>query len=248
MKKYFVVLLSVIFIILSSANIAFAQVGNLGTTSDLSTCPEVIVNTADSTQKQIKVNELYGDNSKNLDASNLNNGNPDEALQAYNPAKGHERIEPLYVDANNKVTFEVTKQKYTRGYLLSQVSAYYKTISCPATITGLQTLFLRMLMIINTFVGFVLFYVIARAAIIRMTARGDAEAVKKSMSMISNAIVGLVIVIIAYTAVIFIGTQFLPSDPCQKFSFIDSGKILFFFDQSDISPVTVTSKDNPNCS
>lgn len=115
----------------------------------------------------------------------------------------------------------------------------YSDLACPAKISDLQTLFLRLLVIANSIAGMVLLFVIGKAAIMRMTSRGSADIVKKSTAMITNAIVGLVIVIIAYTILIFIGTRLLPGDICPgyTYSFLDSGRVLFFFNQSDISPV-----------
>lgn len=124
----------------------------------------------------------------------------------------------------------------TYSILYTKFGTTLSNISCPPSFKDLQTLFMRLLIIVDTIVGLVIFYVFAKAAIIRMTSRGNPDAIKKSTGMITGAIGGLAIVLGAYIVLILIGTRLLPSNPCYNFSFVDSARILFLFDQSNISP------------
>ena len=105
---------------------------------------------------------------------------------------------------------------------------------------------MRMFIVIDSIVGLVVFYVLAKAAITRMLSRGNPDLVKKSMSMIIGAITGLGIVLTGYIVLIFIGQRLLPSNPCYRYSFTDSARVLFFFDQSDISPNAI-EKNSTTC-
>ncbi|MEI7604482.1 MAG: pilin [bacterium] len=188
-------------------------------------------------------------NSSNTIYLNQANGTSTEQMTAI--VKGQANPVPLFVqyDSNGTVSFVTTDTgtPLTRKTLTDIFGTQYANIKCPAKITDLQTLFLRLLVIINTMVGLVILFVIVKASLIRMTSRGNPEALKKAMGMISNGIVGFVIVLIAYIAVVFIGTRLLPAGDCQEFSFVDSGKILFFFDQSGISPNKIQDSQDSNC-
>jgi hypothetical protein len=138
----------------------------------------------------------------------------------------------------------------TRKILLEKFSKIYSKISCPAQLKDLAVLFLRLLVVLNTVVGGVILYVLGKASIIRMTSRGNMDAIKKSTAMFAGCGFAICIIIGAYTGLIFLGTRLLPPSDCYRYSFIDSGRILFFFDQSDISPVLVNgdeAKAVPEC-
>ena len=138
-------------------------------------------------------------------------------------------------DTTVKVNYGFGFQEKNRSDLINQFISK-TSITCPPRIGDLQTLFMRMLIILDTTVGLVVLFVLIRASIIRMTSRGNAEAVKKSMAMIVGAITGLFIVLGGYIVLIFIGERLLPKSDCYTYSFTDSARILFLFDQSNISP------------
>lgn len=228
MKK-FSLILTLLFVIISITHFAYAQstgtIGSAGTSS----CPQIFtVDPATNTQKSISLND-YLNQGTNLSGTNNNPNNPDSSTVTISYGNGVTQTYPSRADA------------------IKAIQAQYTSFSCPPRIGDLQTLFLRLITILNTVVGLVLLFVIARAGLTRATAQGDMDKVKKSMEQIRGGIIGVIIVLSGYLLLVFIGTIVLPADPCYRYSFIDTGKILFTFDQSDISPVLVDTKTNPSC-
>lgn len=232
MKRLFIFLLLAFTV---SVNFVAAQTplppstGGIASGQQQSSCPYIYISDGKTLQRINLSQYLQG--FSNISSNDLNNPDSTNTYTYY------------YYDIKNGTKQTVT---YTRKQQLDDFAKQYQNIACPPTIQDLQSLFLKLVVVLNTVVGLIIFFVIGKAGVMRMTSRGNPEVIKKSSAMISNAILGIIIVFVAYIILIFIGTQLLSSDTCYRFSFVDSGRILFFFDQSDIAPVL--DQSNPNCS
>lgn len=100
---------------------------------------------------------------------------------------------------------------------------------CPPSFEDISYLVLRIITILITLVGLIVVFMFMRGSIMIMTAGANKDKVKKGNATLQNTIVGLVIILISYTAIVFIASRLgLAGDPNQ-FSILDGPNLIFNF-------------------
>ena len=100
---------------------------------------------------------------------------------------------------------------------------------CPPSVKDIAFVILRVVTLMITFFGLVVFFIIMQSAINILTAQGNKEKIKKGYGGLQSAITGTVLVLLAYTLIVFIAVRLgLSGDP-EKFSLLDGPNLVFKF-------------------
>ena len=99
---------------------------------------------------------------------------------------------------------------------------------CPPSLQDIEYIVIRIITVLITIVGLVVFFNLVRGSIFFITAGSDKEKIKKARGTFQSTFMGIAIILISYTLIIFIATRLgLAGDP-DKFSILGDGSRLIF--------------------
>ena len=140
-------------------------------------------------------------------------------------------INLVYQQCKDKYQNDPEYAKYYKDFFYAQYADSSGTLSkadCPASFSDIQYLVVRIIVIIITIFGIVVFFNLVKGSILYATAGPNKDKIKAARGTIQNTFAGLAIILLAYTLIVFISVRLgLGND--GSYSILDGGRIIFRF-------------------